>query len=1620
MMYNRLNFLLFVLLLLQCGICQNVSVVLFNYVGITNTNIVVQTWENSTSGDNDISVEIIVTSGEQEKQLNVSGCLTNVSNNNPTSSSSSSTGTIIEKNSSSSGISSSLQSSSLFPSSSLQSSSLLPSSSLLSSSIVSSSLTSSQKLSSSSSNGVSSSTIASSSILSSSPLFSSSQGVSSSSSSSKMSLIFPSGSIPGFFVNTDFSLASNPIFASFNTNQTTQYTLYVDAQNGSDSNFGNSSINAFQTLSHVQSMVRLLLPNATNNILVYLNGIFTLSQTWTLSAMDSFASASSYFVTYTALNPFQKPVISGLYTLPKNWTLFNSTLNLYRLYVGSGFTTRMLVSNGTVAAKVKSNVLTNSTTPPYPVYDAILNTVNCSACGFPAIEATVETVWNFQFESSRCPNSTLLPNGTIVISPLCIWPQTFYIWYFYGGLISWIENAIFLFTPNSHNGQWALDSNVGFLYYQPRQGEIMNSIDVSVTQIDTLVETHPDISNIAFIGIEFAYTDWQSSSTIIGMGNVQADVVALSLSTIEYSDGHVNPLIPSGVGLSGTNILVTQCYFHDMFGGGLHFNGFVNQALCWNNTITHIGASGIQLGNIYYNNQTFSASQLTIQDNNITYIGLINTGSCGIFGIFFQDSIINYNDISQVPYSGIATGLGWIDFDPSTMQNNNQIIFNHVYNFNNGSQDGGGFYCNGHQPNTSVQLNFFHNSLTVFDYQLFTRIPSVFPDLIGPYDPPYYGPWLYQNWPSISPSIYLDLGCDGVSVGTNSALNTVITPYLWNANAKNTTFPSAPTYLNQLSSSPNTSIQLIAGKRQAPLHLLPTQVIVFGGMFDNINVNSITENRGCNSSYTATPWISGTGGFRNSTSWYCYKIITTSLGETPDYVFGGAYGQGYNGVAGYFFNNPYTNDATCPHNYIQYSTLGTQGVDFTLNYCVKPYVNGDPIASFGGFIGQGMRVDTSVFLYPNIFSSTWYCPPQFNISAQVYGAFFFDFNATLCVNSTGSLMISSSSTSSSFGSSSFSSSILGVLSSSSSIFVSSGLPANIQVTNIGTTYTGYYNVSGASVSLTGSGGGLGQSGVLVYGFEYLYVPIENDYSVTIECVSTTWNCGVGLLGFPMLSELSNMTFYAIMTGGISRVYGTTNINNLFGSYVSYFTFANTGTFPIWLNVQRMGTFVTLSYKTTYSSTTWNVLNTQGNVTQTNGYIGIISSAGTDGTYGTSLITNITFTNVSLPYYISFGGMWGYSDGVETNNIVTGGPSCNSTFTQLGVYGGYPIFLCYSILLSPALPLYTFGGFYGNQINNPFTAAQSCPSGFYSSLYYSQLGYNFYYCVRPYQIGDQLNSFGSLYAATYPNILSYGQGCVSPYLSLPAFIDSSSTGLTMFYFCYFNSGPNIPFSISNIHVSPVCYYPLAGNTHDYSGNGFNGISASLTSSGTFVTDIQRGIVYQQITANEGISTNCSWPQTFTIGVWYQNYQNMSGCIMGTNTTYDSLTASNFTTTVFFSYDTSPPQYSFYMTNIQTLVGTGFTTNTIDAGIWNHFIVTYNSTTGSGQSYLNGAVVGTISNAGGAWNIQTTPFANINIGFSNYFFGSPSCSAPGSYQLFTMLNTSINATQANAWYQETINI
>ena len=105
-----------------------------------------------------------------------------------------------------------------------------------------------------------------------------------------------------------------------------------------------------------------------------------------------------------------------------------------------------------------------------------------------------------------------------------------------------------------------------------------------------------------------------------------------------------------GVGLGANGVTVTGCVFSQIAGGGIVVGGI--QAWAHHPCGDKVCASSDPGSNLINQN-------LTIKDNLVHDVGIDYRDFAGIMFTYTTSAVVSHNEIYNVPYSGIATGLGW-------------------------------------------------------------------------------------------------------------------------------------------------------------------------------------------------------------------------------------------------------------------------------------------------------------------------------------------------------------------------------------------------------------------------------------------------------------------------------------------------------------------------------------------------------------------------------------------------------------------------------------------------------------------------------------------------------------------------------------------------------------------------------------------------------------------------------------------------------------------------------------------------------------------------------------------------------------------------------------------------
>ena len=473
------------------------------------------------------------------------------------------------------------------------------------------------------------------------------------------------------------------------------------------------------TLVSARDRVRSINENMLGDINVYLRGgTYTLSSPLRLTSQDS--GSDGHHVIYSAYKD-EKPIISGG-TKISGWTLHDRAKNVYKARVGTSLRTRQLYVNGVRATRAKG--------------DANAFGFVKTSTGYTTTDTTlqhwgnvddIEFVDFVQWLSYRCGVSSISDTNITMQEPC--WSNTQREskpeeWRM--GSPVWIENA---YEMLDEPGEWYLDDSTGWLYYKPRAGENMSTAKVVAPTLETLIEgtgTLDDpIHDVHFYGITFSYATWLAPETEQGYAAGQA-----GFRYVSHRGSSKQEKPPANVRFGAAkSIRFERNVFSHMGGVGLAFERGSQDNIVIGNKFYDLSGGGVYLGNIddhHPSDDRAIVKDNLVENNYITKVGAEYFDHPGIWVGYTDGSVVEHNELYDLPYSGISVGWGWGCVDPGgdcdwtegfanpTVARNNEVRYNLIHDYMKVLVDGGGVYTLGAQPGSEISNNYIHHQENVY------------------------------------------------------------------------------------------------------------------------------------------------------------------------------------------------------------------------------------------------------------------------------------------------------------------------------------------------------------------------------------------------------------------------------------------------------------------------------------------------------------------------------------------------------------------------------------------------------------------------------------------------------------------------------------------------------------------------------------------------------------------------------------------------------------------------------------------------------------------------------------------------------------------------------------------
>lgn len=276
-------------------------------------------------------------------------------------------------------------------------------------------------------------------------------------------------------------------------------------------------------------------------------------------------------------------------------------------------------------------------------------------------------------------------------------------------------------------GEWFQEYPSGTIYYYPQADENMETAEVIIPALETLVTIDGTLSrpvkHIQFNGITFAHTSWMRPSyqghvTLQG-GFPLLDAYKLQepglpeKAELENQAWITRP--ETAIRVRGAeHIDFKHCTFRHLSSTGLDYEWAVTASSVEDCQFTDIGGTALLVGAFPDGGLETHipfipadvrelCSHITIRNNIISNVTNEDWGCVGIGTGYVRNMDISHNEVCHLNYSGICVGWGWTSLESGMC--NNRIEANYVHHFARRLYDAGGLYTLSNQPGSVMRNN---------------------------------------------------------------------------------------------------------------------------------------------------------------------------------------------------------------------------------------------------------------------------------------------------------------------------------------------------------------------------------------------------------------------------------------------------------------------------------------------------------------------------------------------------------------------------------------------------------------------------------------------------------------------------------------------------------------------------------------------------------------------------------------------------------------------------------------------------------------------------------------------------------------------------------------------------
>jgi hypothetical protein len=245
-------------------------------------------------------------------------------------------------------------------------------------------------------------------------------------------------------------------------------------------------------------------------------------------------------------------------------------------------------------------------------------------------------------------------------------------------------------------GEWYLNRRTGELFYYPRPGEDMNSVDVVAPFAPALLQLQGDapegrvVRNVHFRNLSFEYCNF-----MLPAGN--------------SNDQQGSASVTAAVRLKGAQgVQFEHCCFARLGNWAIELMAGCAGNAFLANLVTDVGAGAFRLnGGTQASHPLERTHSNRIEDNDVGPYGVVFPSAVGVLLMNTSGNAVRHNLIHNGGYTGISAG--WVWGYQRSVSRDNLIEANHIHHIGGILSDMGGIYTLGVSPGTVLRGNLIHH-----------------------------------------------------------------------------------------------------------------------------------------------------------------------------------------------------------------------------------------------------------------------------------------------------------------------------------------------------------------------------------------------------------------------------------------------------------------------------------------------------------------------------------------------------------------------------------------------------------------------------------------------------------------------------------------------------------------------------------------------------------------------------------------------------------------------------------------------------------------------------------------------------------------------------------------------